>query len=152
MWTCPKCGERLDDQFESCWKCAGPGSGVDPLDSGDLSAVDIPIRTTPTLPGCECTGVRGIVCGEAIMGANVFRDMLAGITDIIGGRSGAYEGKLREARLIALREMVEEARERGADAVVGVDLDYETIGQSMLMVTAAGTAVTVRKVKPESPR
>ena len=79
------------------------------------------------------------------MGANIFRDILAGITDVIGGRSGAYEGKLREARLIALNEMVAEAKELGADAVVGIDIDYETLGQSMLMVTASGTAVTLKK-------
>ena len=113
------------------------------MDSGEYPAIDIPISTTPFIPGRECTQTLGVVCGEAIMGANLFRDFLAGITDIIGGRSGAYEGKLREARMIALSEMVMEAKEKGADGVVGVDLDYETVGQSMLMVTASGTAVTL---------
>lgn len=105
--------------------------------------IDIPLSTTPGIPGRECASTRGVVCGEAIMGANVVRDLLASITDIIGGRSGAYEEKLREARLIALSEMAAEAKALGADAVVGIDIDYETIGQSMLMVTASGTAVTL---------
>lgn len=151
MWTCPKCGEQLEDQFESCWKCANEGREIRPVGSGEMMAIDLPTSTTPQIPGYECVDTRGVVCGEAIMGANVFRDLLASITDIIGGRSGAYEGKLREARMIALSEMVAEARDRGADAVVGIDIDYETIGQSMLMVTASGTAVTLRKQAAGGP-
>ena len=148
MWTCQTCGERIEDQFDSCWKCANQGREIIPLDSGDITAVDIPISTTPGIPGRECLETKGVVCGEAILGANLFRDLCAAVTDIIGGRSGAYEGKLREARLIALNEMMAEARERGADAVVGIDLDYETIADSMLMVSATGTAVTLRPVPP----
>jgi uncharacterized protein YbjQ (UPF0145 family) len=84
----------------------------------------------------------GVVTGEAILGANVFRDLFAGIRDVIGGRSGSYEEVLREARDAALKEMQAEAQKRGADAIVGVDLDYETVSQgTMLMVTASGTAV-----------
>ena len=81
--------------------------------------------------------------GEAVLGANVFRDLFAGIRDIVGGRSGAYESTLRDARATALEELKNEARALGADAVIGVDLDYETLGQggTMLMVTASGTAV-----------
>jgi uncharacterized protein YbjQ (UPF0145 family) len=145
MWICKTCGERIEDQFDSCWKCANNGKEIIPMDSGDYGAIDIPISTTPAIPGRECVATKGIVCGEAIMGANVFRDILASITDVIGGRSGAYEGKLREARVIALSEMAAEAKALGADGVVGVDIDYETIGQSMLMVTASGTAVTLLK-------
>lgn len=145
MWTCERCGEKIEDQFDSCWKCANHGQAVTPMDAGHDGAIDIPISTTPDIPGRECAATKGVVCGEAIMGANIFRDILAGITDVIGGRSGAYEGKLREARLIALNEMVAEAKELGADAVVGIDIDYETLGQSMLMVTASGTAVTLKK-------
>lgn len=105
------------------------------------------VTTTPTIDGYEITEYYGIVAGEAIMGANIFKDLFAGIRDIVGGRSGAYEEELRKARKLALDEMVVEAEALGADAVVGVDLDYETIslsrGGNMLMVTASGTAVRV---------
>ncbi|AWZ21751.1 hypothetical protein RTM1035_08424 [Roseovarius sp. TM1035] len=86
---------------------------------------------------------RGIVVGEAIMGANIVRDFFAQITDVVGGRSDSYESKLREAREVALSELEERAAELGADAVVGVDLDYEVVGDSMLMVSASGTAVVL---------
>lgn len=101
------------------------------------------ISTTPTLEGRKIKQYLGIVTGETILGANIFRDFLAGITDIVGGRSAAYENALREARESAIREMEEDARRRGANAVIGVDLDYETVGQNggMLMVTASGTAI-----------
>ena len=99
--------------------------------------------TTPTLPGARITKTFGLVTGEAILGANIFRDIFAGIRDIVGGRSAAYEEELRKAKTIAVEEMQQQARDLGANAVVGVDLDYETIGQggSMLMVSASGTAV-----------
>jgi len=97
--------------------------------------------TTNTIEGKKITAYLGIVTGETIIGANIFRDFFAGIRDIVGGRSGAYEEVLKEARETALREMQEKAGQLGANAVLGVDLDYETIGQSMLMVTASGTAV-----------
>jgi uncharacterized protein YbjQ (UPF0145 family) len=98
--------------------------------------------TTPTVDNRAITDYLGIVTGEAILGANIVRDLFAGVRDIVGGRSGAYEEELRKAREIALREMEAEAEARGADAVVGIDLDYETVGQgSMLMVSASGTAV-----------
>ncbi len=99
--------------------------------------------TTPTIQGKEIREYLGIVSGEAIMGANVVRDLFASITDIIGGRSGAYEEKLAQARHIALEEMEESARRLGATAVVGVDLDYEVVREGMLMVTASGTAVII---------
>ncbi|WP_109464503.1 heavy metal-binding domain-containing protein [Albibacillus kandeliae] len=101
------------------------------------------ITTTPSVEGRKITDYKGIVVGEAIMGANVVRDIFAQITDIVGGRSGAYESKLQDARDTALRELEQRATERGANAVVGVDLDYEVVGQSMLMVSASGTAVVV---------
>jgi uncharacterized protein YbjQ (UPF0145 family) len=99
--------------------------------------------TTPTVEGRPITQYLGIVTGESIVGANIFRDLFAGIRDIVGGRSGAYEKVLGEARKTALAEMEAEARARGADAVVGVDLDYEVLGaqNGMLMVSASGTAV-----------
>ncbi len=101
------------------------------------------ITTTPDIQGRTISAYRGVVNGEAILGANVFRDMFAGIRDIVGGRSAAYEKELRRAREIALDELAEEARRLGADAVVGVDIDYEVLGQggSMMMVSASGTAV-----------
>ena len=100
------------------------------------------VTTTPTIEGRPIAEYRGIVTGEAILGANIFKDLFAGIRDIVGGRSGAYEQELAEARQIAMEEMVAAATGLGADAVVGIDLDYETVGQgSMLMVTASGTAV-----------
>jgi uncharacterized protein YbjQ (UPF0145 family) len=101
------------------------------------------VTTTNTVDGRPVQQYFGVVTGEAILGANVFRDVFASIRDIIGGRSGSYEKVLRDARDMAIEEMTEEARRRGADAVIGVDLDYETIGDtgSMLMVSASGTAV-----------
>ncbi len=98
------------------------------------------VTTTHNVEGYQIADYKGIVTGEAIMGANIVRDLFAGITDIIGGRSGTYEAKLADARETALREMQERATDLGANAVVGVDLDYEVIGQ-MLMVSASGTAV-----------
>ena len=100
------------------------------------------VSTTPTLEGRPVREYLGVVTGEAILGANIFRDLFAGIRDVIGGRAGSYEQVLREARDAALKEMEGEANKRGADAIVGVDLDYETVSQgTMLMVTASGTAV-----------
>jgi uncharacterized protein YbjQ (UPF0145 family) len=102
------------------------------------------ITTTNSVEGRPISNYHGIVVGEAIMGANVVRDFFASITDVIGGRSGAYESKLQDARVVALAELEQRAKEKGANAVVGVDLDYEVVGDSMLMVSASGTAVTVK--------
>ena len=107
------------------------------------------MSTTPTIEGKRMAEYLGLVSGEAILGANIFKDLFAGIRDIVGGRSGAYEEELRKAKQIAIDEMVEQARALGANAVVGVDLDYETIGigsgGNMLMVSASGTAVVVEE-------
>ncbi|MFQ6552167.1 heavy metal-binding domain-containing protein [Aestuariibius insulae] len=102
------------------------------------------VTTTPSIEGQTILSYHGVVVGEAILGANVFRDVFAQITDIVGGRSGAYERSLGEARDTAMRELEERAAEKGANAVVGVDLDYEVIN-NMLMVSASGTAVRVRR-------
>jgi uncharacterized protein YbjQ (UPF0145 family) len=103
--------------------------------------------TTPSIEGYEIVEYLGLVTGEAILGANIFKDLFAGIRDIVGGRAAAYEQELRRARQIAVDEMVAEAEQLGANAVVGVDVDYETIqigqGGNMLMVSASGTAVRV---------
>ena len=102
------------------------------------------VTTTPNVEGKRITHYFGMVSGEAIIGANIVRDFMASITDIVGGRSAAYEKSLKEAKSTALDEMVQEAMLLGANAVIGVDLDYETVGQgSMLMVSASGTAVIV---------
>jgi len=100
------------------------------------------VTTTPSVEGHQISAYRGIVVGEAILGANIIRDVFAGITDILGGRSGAYEQELQKARDMALAEMEEAAVAKGANAVVGVDLDYEVIN-NMLMVSASGTAVSL---------
>jgi len=103
------------------------------------------ITTTPTIDGKRIKEYRGIVTGEAILGANIFRDLFAGLRDIVGGRSAAYEKELRNAREIAMAEVSAAAQEQGANAIVGVDLDYEVLGQNngMLMVSISGTAVIV---------
>jgi uncharacterized protein YbjQ (UPF0145 family) len=104
------------------------------------------VTTTNNLEGKRISQYIGLVSGEAIMGANIFKDIFAGITDIIGGRSGSYERELRKAKELAIEEMKEEASRLGGNAIVAVDLDYETIGSgsgNMLMVSASGTAVVV---------
>ena len=103
------------------------------------------LSTTPAIEGRRITKYCGIVTGEAILGANIFKDLFAGIRDIVGGRSATYEREMRKARELALAEVAQNAAELGANAVVGIDLDYETVGGqgSMLMVTVSGTAVVV---------
>ncbi|ADM08319.1 hypothetical protein PB2503_01197 [Parvularcula bermudensis HTCC2503] len=105
------------------------------------------VATTEGVAGREVTEVKGVVAGEAILGVNIFRDLFAGLRDIIGGRSGGYQKALREARDHAMADMVEEALQLGADAVVGIDIDYEAVDTnkgSMLMVSCNGTAVSLR--------
>lgn len=107
------------------------------------------ITTTPQVEGHKITAYKGIVAGETIIGANIFRDIFAHIRDVVGGRAGSYEEVLIEARTTAMRELEDRARSIGANAVVGVDLDYEVIGSggSMLMVSASGTAVIIEESK-----
>ena len=102
------------------------------------------LTTTPNIEGKHIVHYMGIVTGETILGANVFRDFAASVRDFFGGRSSSYEEVLREAKNTAMKELEQEAARLGANAVVGIDLDYETIGESMLMVTASGTAVFVQ--------
>ena len=103
------------------------------------------VTTTPGIDGKRITRYCGVVAGEAILGANIFKDLFAGIRDLVGGRSAVYEQELQRAREIAITELQERAQELGANAVVGVDLDYEVLGANngMLMVSASGTAVVV---------
>ena len=105
------------------------------------------LSTTPGIEGHQAEAYHGVVVGEAILGANIFRDMFAGIRDIVGGRSGAYEKELAKARRIAFEEMEQRAAELGANAVIGIDIDYEVIGKdgSMMMVSVSGTAVSLRE-------
>ena len=102
--------------------------------------------TTPNIEGKKIDRYYGVVTGEAILGANIFKDLFASVRDIVGGRSAAYEGELKRAREIAFEEVSQQASERGANAVVGIDIDYETVGANggMMMVTVSGTAVSVR--------
>jgi uncharacterized protein YbjQ (UPF0145 family) len=102
------------------------------------------VTTTNVIDGSPVQQYLGIVCGEAILGANIMKDLFAGIRDIVGGRSAAYERELANAREIALREMQEQASSLGANAIIGIDLDYETVGSGgMPMVSASGTAVRI---------
>lgn len=103
------------------------------------------MTTTSTIQGKDIESYISIVSSEVILGANVVRDFLAGITDIIGGRSGAYENKLSEGREAALKELEQRASRLGADAVIGIDLDFETLREGMMMVIATGTAVKLKK-------
>ena len=105
-------------------------------------AGEMVVTTTPTVEGRRIAAYHGIVTGETILGANIFRDLFAGIRDIVGGRSAAYEQALSEARETAIGEMKDRARQMGGNAIVGVDLDYEVIN-NMLMVSASGTSVTI---------
>lgn len=108
---------------------------------------DMLLTTTATLEGVRITRYLGVVTGETILGSNIIRDFFAGITDVIGGRSAAYERSLQEAKDSSMREMIDQARRMGANAIIGIDLDYESIsinnGGTMLMVSTSGTAVVV---------
>ncbi|HFE48127.1 MAG TPA: heavy metal-binding domain-containing protein [Chromatiaceae bacterium] len=103
------------------------------------------LSTTPAIEGRTIRNYHGVVTGEAILGANIFKDFFASVRDIVGGRSAAYENELKKARTIAFDELAEQARELGANAVIGIDIDYETVGSQggMLMVSVSGTAVTL---------
>ena len=103
------------------------------------------LTTTPDLAGHDVVEYKGLVVGEAIIGANIFRDFFASVRDIVGGRSGAYENALNDTRRMALEDMAEDAKKLGANAIIGIDIDYETIHR-MLMVCVSGTAVVIRKV------
>ncbi len=158
MWECPKCRESIEDGFDICWSCGtsrdGTGdpdfeSQIDASVGDDFSQPSsyIPdgmiLATTRSLESHGVQKYLGLVFGEAIVGANVFRDLFASITDVVGGRSGAYESALADARRIAIGELAQRAGKLGANAVLGIDFDYETIRGSMLMVTCSGTAVVV---------
>ncbi|MBE7519182.1 MAG: YbjQ family protein [Thermoflexaceae bacterium] len=106
--------------------------------------MSLTVTTTGSIEGRTIESYLGVAAGETILGVNVFKDIAAGFRNIVGGRSGKYEEELRKGRDTAIEEMAERAREMGADAVVGVKVDYETVGGQMLMITACGTAVKLR--------
>jgi uncharacterized protein YbjQ (UPF0145 family) len=148
-WQCEKCGELNDEAVhQSCWKCERSRFGSSDAAISNGLEQNVFCSTTMTIPGRDILESKGVVFGEAILGTNVFRDIMASVRDVVGGRSGAYESKLREGRQIAINEMIQEALGMGADAVIGIDVDYESMGQNMMMmVCASGTAV---KLKPIS--
>jgi len=111
--------------------------------SGSIQVDSFTLTTTNNIEGSKVVEYLGIVSGEAVMGANMFRDMFAGVRDIIGGRSGQYEKKFRQAKQVSLKEMIDQAKENGANAIIGVKIDYEMVGESMMMVASQGTAVKV---------
>lgn len=157
-WTCPSCGGETDLGYNVCWTCQVPRPGADPdytneaeipagTDSGlpnSPSVVDnMLITTTPTLATHTINAYLGPVFGETIFGANALRDFLAGFTDLVGGRSSAYETVLVRGRKAAISEMAKRAAEQGANAVVAMRFDYSTVGDTMLMICCCGTAVIV---------
>lgn len=143
MWICPDCDEEMEDQFEgACWKCANDGIEMVSSVAGFHESVDdVILSTTPFIPSHIVKTALGVVGGETIMGANVFSDMLANVTDVVGGRAGSYENKLKYARQIAMTEMALEAKAMGGNGVVGVGMTYDSLRGTMLMVAVWGTAV-----------
>ncbi|WP_149498174.1 YbjQ family protein [Roseiconus lacunae] len=136
-WTCPSCGGETDLGYNICWTCQAPrpkSVPENPLDG-------LVITTTSTITTHSIDEYFGPVFGETIFGANVIRDFVATISDIVGGRSGQYESVLVRGRNTAMAEMAKRAKELGANAVIGMRFDYSTIGNSMLMICCNGTAV-----------
>lgn len=149
MWVCKGCGEEQDDNYEVCWNCDTIKDGVE-LEETDYEDSLI-FSTTSSLETHYIRKYLGIVSGETILGANIISDFFAGVTDIVGGRSGTYEDYLREARQSALATVGQRAIGIKANAVIGVKFDYETIRGSMLMVTCTGTAVVVEAKDDTKP-
>ena len=143
MWVCPDCGEEMEDQFEgACWKCANEGVEIVASAAGlHQNVADVTLSTTPFIPKHNVEKSLGVVSGEAMIGPNVFSDMLASVTDFVSGRSVSNESKLKRARQIAIIEMALEARAMGANGVVGINMSYESVRGTMLMVAVWGTAV-----------
>ena len=122
---------------------SGVQSEIEPNFSNSTQVNSFMVTTTNNIEGSKIIEYLGIVSGEAVIDANIFRDMFAGIRDIIGGRSGQYEKKFRQAKQVSITEMIDRAKETGANAVVGVSVNYEMVGESMMMVSSHGTAVKV---------
>lgn len=137
MIKCPECGEEVAKESNFCTNC-----GYD-LSEIDLSEeeVEMTITTTNSIEGKKIEKYLGIVSGEAMMGANIIKDFTAGIRNVVGGRSSQYEDEIRKGRIEALKDMESRAKEKGADAVIGVRADYEEMSEGMLWVNVTGTAV-----------
>jgi uncharacterized protein YbjQ (UPF0145 family) len=149
MWKCIKCEKNNQDERTDCWLCGTGRDGTLPSkpripafnQRKEALSATIILSTTASIPNHRITKLLGVVTGEAIIGANIFSDLFAEVRDVVGGRAGSYESKLKYARQIAINDMKEETIELGGNAVVGVRIDYESIRGSMLMVAVSGTAV-----------
>lgn len=157
MWNCTNCHESVENDFDVCWNCGTTQDGQrDPTFESQREVApqyDLPpvtsippsmiLTSTPTIESHTVRRYWGLVFGETIVGANILSDFFASVTDIVGGRSNAYESALANARRIAITEMSQQAAALGGNAVLSIKVDYELIRGSMLMVTCSGTAVTV---------
>ncbi len=139
MWTCSNCDGQTDDDFEICWTCRIPRGG--PANYHDTERVLV--TSTPTLSTHDIVHYVGPVFGETVYGANFMRDFVAGFTDALGGRSQTYENILLRGRTAAIHALQLQAEQKDCNAVVGLDIQYEAIGDSMIMICASGTAVRV---------
>jgi uncharacterized protein YbjQ (UPF0145 family) len=158
MWKCVKCEKNNQDERTDCWLCGTGRDGALPTKpqipafnqrKQTLSALVV-LSTTASIPNQRITKLCGVVTGEAIIGANIFSDLFAEVRDIVGGRAGSYESKLKYARQVAINDMKEETIDLGGNAVVGVRIDYESIRGSMLMVAVSGTAVFAESENDDS--
>ncbi len=141
MWTCPNCDAQTEDGFDICWTCRTP-NGQRSID--EASRQDFIVSTTPTIVTHDIVEYFWPVFGETVWGANVLRDFAASITDGFGGRSGTYEDVLKRGREEAILELKGKAKRIGANAVLDLDVKYETLNGSMFLICASGTAVRVR--------
>ena len=160
MWTCPDCGESIENEFDACWNCGAERDGASGSGSfGELRAEagvrgpvpPVTLTTAPSLDGHRVTETFDIVTAECVFGMNVFWDLFTGLTDVFGGRSASSQRVLRDARVACLSELRREADALGANAVIAVRLDYSEFsggGKSMLFLVASGTAVRVEAVGP----
>lgn len=141
MWTCPHCDGQTDDGFDICWTCRTPAGHAT---TDEVSRSRTLLTTTPTIETHTIIQYLWPVYGETVWGTSVFRDFDATLTDLAGGRSSSYEEVLQRGRMQAIQEMTSRAERIGANAVVGVDIKYETLGDSMFLICVSGMAVRVR--------
>lgn len=143
MPYCPNCGLEVEKDASFCPECGTKITEEKTSESSERS-IKMTISTTNSVEGREIKEYLGIVSGEAMMGANIVKDFTAGIRNVIGGRSGQYEETIKEGRIEALKDLETEAREKDADAVIGVSFDYEEMAEGMLWINATGTAVKLK--------
>lgn len=159
MWLCNYCHEELEEEFEMCWKCGTTRNEERPtsfmqqepdlITDYEEKISNMILTTSSDLKTHTIKKYLGVVCGEAILGANAISDLVAGISDIVGGRSHTYESYLKKGRKIAIKDASLQAAEMKANAIIAISFDYETIRGSMLMVTCSGTAVLVEETEQE---